>query len=58
MIDETNVKHVWSKGLLDKIGEERDRILPPDKVLARKAWRDRQLMKISKIWANIEKEQS
>jgi 3-hydroxyacyl-CoA dehydrogenase len=56
MIDETNAKHEWSEGLLDKISRERDRILPPEKIALRKAWRDRMLIKISKLWEEAEKE--
>lgn len=50
MIDETNVKHTWSDGLLDRISKERDQILPPGEIASRKVWRDRMLIKISKLW--------
>jgi 3-hydroxyacyl-CoA dehydrogenase len=58
MIDETDVKHEWSDGLLDEISIERDRILPPEQIAIRKTWRDRMLIKISKLWEEVEKTQA
>jgi 3-hydroxyacyl-CoA dehydrogenase len=57
LIDETNVRYEWSEGLLDRVSRERDQILPPEKIALRRAWRDRMLIKILKIWEDAEKPQ-
>jgi len=55
MIEATEVKHPLSKELLEKVATERNRLLPLEEIAERKAWRDRQLMKIAKLWAEAKK---